>query len=103
MYKKYLLEHLSLQNEIITTVSLKNTFEIQANFLKQRYTFIKCDSTSIVKIHDYMQRFTYNEFEVIMAYKLKTNDEIIEQINIFNSSYKAFDTTQPYCILIVKI
>ena len=37
-----------------------------------------------------------------MAYKLGYEDELIEEIDIFDFSYSSFDITKPYCLLIKR-
>ena len=102
--KEYILSHFCISENKVDFLSLHGRDRIDlTKFLTNEYTFILCDSKSMVKIQDALMYIDKKDIEVTIGYKLGYEDEIIEQIDISNMSYKAFDLTQPYVLLIKKL
>jgi len=74
-----------------------------SRFLTQKYTFILCDKKSIEKIKALTHYLDPLDIKITIGYKFGYEDEVIEQINIFDYSYRAFDLTQPYVVLIERL
>lgn len=101
--KTYLLEQLMISETEVETISLHGRERIDlSKFLTNRYTFILCDVFTIDKIKEAIKYLNPNEIEVTIGYKLGYKDEVIEQVNIFDFSTKAFDQTQPFVLLIKR-
>ena len=99
---KYMQEKFLISDALISTISLHGRENIDLNnFLTNQYTFILCDKFTIDKIKEATKYLTNDDIEVYIGYKLGYNDEVIEQINIFDFSYRAFDLSKPY-VLVVK-
>jgi len=102
--KSYLLEKLLISETEVNTFSLHGRDRIDLNnFLTNKYTFILCDILSIDKIKEAIKYLNPEDIEVTMGYKLGYEDEVIEQINIFDYSFKAFNLTFPYVVLIKRL
>ena len=102
--KSYIQERLFINDNDIDTLSLHGRPNIALDkFLQNNYTFILCDKFSIPKIQKAIKYLNPQDIEVTIGYKLGYKDEVIEQINIFDMSYKAFDMKQPYVLIIKKI
>ena len=102
--RAYMQERLFIKDNEIDTFSLHGKPKIDlTKFLQNRYTFIVCDKFTISKIKDAVKYLKPQDIEVTIGYKLGYKDEVIEQINLFDFSFKAFDLTQPYVILIKKL
>lgn len=101
--KTYLLEQLMISETEVETISLHGRERIDlSKFLTNRYTFILCDVFTIDKIKEAIKYLNPNDIEVTIGYKLGYKDEVIEQVNIFDFSTKAFDQTQPFVLLIKR-
>jgi len=99
---KYMQSKLLISDANISTISLHGRANIDLeNFLTNDYTFILCDKLTIEKIKEATKYLSSNDIDIHIGYKLGYKDEVIEQINIFDFSYKAFDLTKPY-VLIIK-
>ncbi len=102
--KSYIQERLFINDNDIDTLSLHGRPNIALDkFLQNNYTFILCDKFSIPKIQKAIKYLNPQDIEVTIGYKLGYEDEVIEQINIFDMSYKAFDMKQPYVLIIKKL
>ena len=102
--KDYIMEKLFIGETNIKSLSLHGRKHLDlSNFLSCTYTFILCDKDSCDKVHNALKYLKPTDIEVTIGYKLGYKDEIIEQINIFNQSYKAFDLNEPYILLIKKL
>ena len=102
--KSYLLEKLFISESEVDTISLHGRDRIDlTKFLTNRYTFILCDRFTIDKIKKATTYLTSKDIEVTIGYKLGYSDEVIEQIDIFEYSYRAFDLTKPYVLLIKRL
>jgi len=101
--KDYLLEKMIISQTEVDTISLHGRDRIDlSKFLLNRYTFILCDRFTIDKIKEATKYLSPKDIEVTIGYKLGYSDEVIEQIDIFSYSYKAFDLTEPFVLLIKR-
>jgi len=102
--KDYIMEKLFIGETNIKSLSLHGRKHLDlSSFLSSTYTFILCDKDSCDKVHNALKYLKPTDIEVTIGYKLGYKDEVIEQINIFNQSYKAFDLNEPYILLIKKL
>jgi len=103
--KVYIQEKLFINDNDIDTLSLHGRPRIDlTKFLTNSYTFILCDKFTIPKIQNAIKYFNPTDIEVTIGYKLGFEDEVIEQINLFNMSYKKFDIKkEPYVLLIKRL
>jgi len=102
--KDYIMEKLFIGESNIKSLSLHGRKHLDlSNFLSSTYTFILCDKDSCDKVHNALKYLKPTDIEVTIGYKLGYKDEVIEQINIFTQSYKAFDLNAPYILLIKKL
>ena len=101
--KSYLLEKLFISETEVETISLHGRKRIDlTKFLTNSYTFILCDIFTIDRVKDVTKYLNPKDIEVTIGYKLGYKDEIIEQINIFDYSYRAFNQTFPFVLLIKR-
>ena len=102
--KSYLLERLFISEMEVDTISLHGRDRIDlTKFLINRYTFILCDRFSIDRVKEATSYINNKDIEVTIGYKLGYSDEVIEQIDITNYNYRAFDLTKPYVLLIKRL
>jgi precorrin-6Y C5,15-methyltransferase (decarboxylating) len=102
--KLYLLERLMISENEVDTLSLHGRERIDlTKFLINRYTFILCDRFTIERIKEATKYLTSSDIEVTIGYKLGYEDEVIEQINIFDYSHRGFDQTEPFVLLIKRL
>ena len=102
--KVYMQEKLFINDNDIDTFSLHGRPSIDlTKFLTNLYTFVVCDKFTIPKIQEAIKFLKPQDIEVTIGYKLGYEDEIIEQINLFDLSYKTFDITQPYVLMIKRL
>ena len=102
--KDYILSYFGIAENKVDFLSLHGRDRIDlTKFLTNQYTFILCDDKSIIKIQEALKYIDKKDIEVTIGYKLGYKDEIIEQLDISNISFKAFDLTQPYILLIKKL
>jgi precorrin-6Y C5,15-methyltransferase (decarboxylating) len=102
--KSYLLEKLFISESDVDTISLHGRDRINlTKFLTNKYTFVLCDRFTIDRIKEATKYLNSQDIEVTIGYKLGYIDEIIEQINISDYSYRNFDLTQPFVLLIKKL
>ena len=102
--KSYLLEKLFISEVEVESISLHGRKRIDlSRFLTNRYTFILCDVFTIDRVKEATKYLNPKDIEVTIGYKLGYEDEVIEQINIFDYSYRAFDLTQPFVLLIKRL
>ncbi|WP_457746410.1 bifunctional cobalt-precorrin-7 (C(5))-methyltransferase/cobalt-precorrin-6B (C(15))-methyltransferase [Sulfurimonas sp.] len=101
--KFYMLSRFCIAESDIDVFSLHGRSEIDlTKCLSNRYTFVLCDKESIERLKEAFSYLEPHDIEVHIGYKLGYADEVIEQINIFDYSYRAFDLTQPYVLLIKR-
>jgi precorrin-6Y C5,15-methyltransferase (decarboxylating) len=101
--KAYLLEKLLVSETEVEALSLHGRTSLDLErFLTNRYTFVLCDQKSIEKLKEATRYLTAEDVQVTIGYKLGYEDEVIEQINLFDYSWRAFDLTQPYVLLIER-
>lgn len=102
--KDYLLSYLGISQNEVDFLSLHGRDRIDlTKFLINQYTFILCDDKSILRVKNALKYIDKKEIEVTIGYKLGYKDEIIEQLDISSHSYRAFDLTQPYVLLIKRL
>ena len=101
---RYMQSKLFFSDAEVEALSLhgRSTLDL-SRFLTQKYTFILCDKESIEKIKALTYYLDPHDIKVTIGYKFGYEDEVIEQINIFDYSYRAFDLTQPYVLLIERL
>ncbi|GEM_PF-567070 len=101
--KAYLLTKLLIGDTEVETLSLHGRTHLDLErFLTNRYTFVLCDKESIFKLKEATRYLKAEDIAVTIGYKLGYPDEVIEQINLFDYSWRAFDLTQPYVLLIER-
>ncbi len=102
--KVYMQEKLFINDNDIDALSLHGRPNIDlTKFLTNTYTFILCDKLTIPKVQEAIKFLNPKDIEVTIGYKLGYKDEIIEQINLFDMSYKSFNMEQPYVLLIKRL
>ena len=102
--KTYLLEKLFISETEVESISLHGRERIdQTKFLANKYTFILCDVFTIERIKEATKYLSPDDIEVTIGYKLGYDDEVIEQINLFDYSSKAFNQTFPFVLLIKRL
>ncbi len=102
--KVYMQERLFISDAKIDTFSLHGRANIDlSKFLQNTYTFILCDKLTIPKIKDAITYLKPQDIEVTIGYKLGYKDEVIEQINLFDYSYRAFNLDEPYVLVIKRL
>ena len=102
--KTYLLEKLLISESEVESISLHGRQNIDlTKFLTNRYTFVLCDIFTIERLKEAITYLNPQDIEVSIGYKLGYDDEVIEQINIFDFSTKAFNLTFPYVLLIERL
>jgi precorrin-6Y C5,15-methyltransferase (decarboxylating) len=102
--KAYMQEKLFINDNDINTFSLHGKANIDlTKFLTNNYTFIVCDKITIDKVKEALKHIKPQDIEITIGYKLGYNDEVIEQINIFDFSYRSFDLSQPYVLIIKRL
>jgi precorrin-6B C5,15-methyltransferase / cobalt-precorrin-6B C5,C15-methyltransferase len=102
--KDYILANLMIPQNKVESISLHGRDRIDlSKFLTNDYTFILCDKNSIEKIKEITKFLKPNDLAVTIGYKLGYSDEVIEQINIFDFSFRAFDLTKPYVLVIQRL
>jgi len=102
--KSYMQEKLFISDTEVDSISIHGRPNIDlTRFLQNTYTFIVCDKFSIQKIKDAINYLKPQDIEVTIGYKLGYKDEVIEQINLFDYSYKAFNMDEPYVLMIKRL
>ena len=102
--KTYLLEKLLVSETEVETISLHGRERIDlSKFLTNKYTFVLCDMFTIGRIKEATKYLNPDDLEVTIGYKLGYADEVIEQINLFDHSHKAFNQTFPFVLLIKRL
>ena len=101
--KTYLLEKLFISETEVESISLHGRKRINlSKFLTNTYTFILCDIFTIDRVKEATKYLNPNDIEVTIGYKLGYEDEVIEQVNLFDFSTKAFNQTFPFVLLIKR-
>ena len=101
--KTYLLEKLFISETEVESISLHGRKRINlSKFLTNTYTFILCDVFTIDRVKEATKYLSPNDIEVTIGYKLGYEDEVIEQVNLFDFSTKAFNQTFPFVLLIKR-
>ena len=102
--KSYLLEKLFISETEVESISLHGRDRINlSKFLSNTYTFILCDVFTIDRVKEATKYLNPNDIEVTIGYKLGYLDEVIEQVNLFDFSTKAFNQTFPFVLLIKRL
>jgi len=102
--KVYMQEKMFINDNDINIFSLHGRPHIDlTKLLTNIYTFIVCDIYTIPRLQTALQYIKSENIEVTIGYKLGYEDEIIEQITLDDNSYKAFDITQPYVLMIKRL
>jgi len=102
--KSYLLEKLFISETEVESISLHGRERIDlTKFLANKYTFVLCDVFTIERIKEATKYLSPDDIEVTIGYKLGYDDEVIEQINLFDYSSKAFNQTFPFVLLIKRL
>ena len=102
--KSYLLEKMFVSETEVESISLHGRTKIDlTKFLINRYTFILCDAFTIDRIKKAIKYLSPQDIEVTIGYKLSYKDEVIEQVNLFDHSTKAFNLTFPYVLIIKRL
>jgi precorrin-6Y C5,15-methyltransferase (decarboxylating) len=102
--KSYLLSKLFISETEVESISLHGRSKIDlTKFLTNSYTFILCDVFTITRIQKAIKYLTPQDIEVTIGYKLGYKDEVIEQVNLFDFSTKAFNLTFPYVLIIKRL
>jgi precorrin-6Y C5,15-methyltransferase (decarboxylating) len=100
----YILEYFGISYTQVDFFSLHGRTKIDlTKFLINTYTFILCDDKTIPIIQKALEFIDKSKLEVTIGYKLGYKDEVIEQLNISNQSYKNFDLSKPYILLIKRL
>ncbi len=101
--KSYLLERVFISECDVGVVSLHGKTKIDLEeFLRKRYTFLVCDKHSIKRLNQALGFFKKEDISIMIAYKLGYEDELIEEIDIFDFPNSKFDISKPYCLLIKR-
>ena len=102
--KGYLAERYFIAEDNIQSLSLHGRKHLDlSRFLSNIYTFILCDKDSIHRVQE-ATKYIYSKYiEVTIGYKLGYKDEVIEQIDIKNFNFEAFDLNEPYVLLIKRL
>jgi len=101
---RYMQSKLFFADNEVEALSLHGRAQLDlGKFLTQKYTFVLCDKDSIEKLKALTHYLEPHDIKVSIGYKFGYEDEVIEQINIFDYSYRAFDLSQPYVILIERL
>ncbi|WP_457745707.1 SAM-dependent methyltransferase, partial [Sulfurimonas sp.] len=101
--KDYMLSHFCIGESDVDVFSLHGRTKVDlTKCLTNSYTFVLCDKESIERLKEAFFYLQPEDIEVHIGYKLGYADEVIEQINIFDFSYRAFDLTQPYVLFIKR-
>lgn len=101
--KTYLLEKLFVSETDVNVVSIHGRVKIDlTQFLQNKYTFIVCDKNSIARLKEAMEFFDKDSIKTTIGYKLGYEDEIIEDINLFNFDNSKFDLSQTFVLLIKR-
>jgi len=102
--KSYLLEKLFISETEVESISLHGRERIDlSKFLVNKYTFVLCDMFTIGRIKEATKYLSPDDIEVTIGYKLGYDDEVIEQINLFDHAHKAFNQTFPFVLLIKRL
>jgi precorrin-6Y C5,15-methyltransferase (decarboxylating) len=102
--KSYLQQKLFFSDAEVESLSLHGRATLDlSRFLTQKYTFLLCDKDTIDKLKTLTHYLNPHDIKVTIGYKLGYEDEVIEQVNIFDFSTRAFDLTQPYVLLIERL
>lgn len=98
----YLLSKLMISQNDVGVISLHGRSEIDlTQFLNKEYTFVLCDEKTILRLQNSLTYFNNDDINTTIGYKLGYEDEIIEEINLFNMSEK-YDLTKPHVLLIKR-
>jgi precorrin-6Y C5,15-methyltransferase (decarboxylating) len=101
--KTYLLEKVFISETDVSVVSIHGRSKIDLKeFLNKKYTFVVCDKNSITRLNEAMEFFEEESISTRIAYKLGYEDEIIEEVNLFDFDENKFDLEQPFVLLIKR-
>lgn len=100
--KSYLLSKLMINETDVGVISIHGRTNIDlTEFLNKTYTFVVCDDKSIKRLNVALKYFKQEDITTTIGYKLGYEDEIIEEINLFDISSK-YDLSQPFVLLIKR-
>lgn len=101
--KTYLLERVFVAETDVSIVSIHGRSNIDLKeFMNKKYTFVVCDKDSINRLNEAMQYYKEDSITTTIGYKLGYEDEVIEEINIFNFDDKKFNLEQPFVLLLQR-
>jgi precorrin-6Y C5,15-methyltransferase (decarboxylating) len=101
--KMYLLERVFVAETDVSIVSIHGRSNIDLKeFMNKKYTFVVCDKDSINRLNEAMQFYKEDSITTTIGYKLGYEDEVIEEINIFNFDDEKFNLEQPFVLLIQR-
>ncbi len=101
--KSYLLEKLFISETDVNVVSLHGRTAIDlTTFLVNKYTFVVCDKLSIKRLNEAMAYFKDDSITTTIGYKLGYEDEIIQEVNLFDFPKEKFDLDQPFVLIIQR-
>ncbi len=101
--KTYLLEKVFVSETDVSVVSIHGRTAIDlTEFMNKKYTFVVCDKNSINRLQEAMEFYKADDISATIGYKLGYEDEIIEEVNLFDFDDKKFDLEQPFVLLIQR-
>ena len=101
--KTYLLEKLFISETEVSVVSIHGRTSIDlTEFMNKKYTFILCDKNSISRLQEAMEFYDEDSITTTIGYKLGYEDEIIDEVDIFNFDEKRFDLKETFVLLIKR-
>ena len=101
--KTYFLEKLFISETEVSVVSIHGRTSIDlTEFMNKKYTFILCDKNSISRLQEAMEFYDEDSITTTIGYKLGYEDEIIEEVDIFNFDEKRFDLKEAFVLLIKR-
>lgn len=100
--KTYLLEKLFISETDVGVISIHGRVSIDlTQFLANKYTFVLCDKNSITRLNEAMEFFKEDSISTTIGYKLGYEDEIIDEVNLFDFDSK-YDINEPFVLLIKR-
>ena len=101
--KSYLLEKLFVSETDVSVVSLHGRTSIDlTTFMQNKYTFVLCDKNSINRLNVALEYFKEEFISTTIGYKLGYEDEVIEEVNLFDFPKDKFDLNEPFVLLIQR-
>ena len=101
--KTYLLEKLFISETDVGVVSIHGRTSIDlTTFMQNKYTFVLCDKNSIQRLNVALEYFKEEFITTTIGYKLGYEDEVIEEVNLFDFPKDKYDLSAPYVLLIQR-